>query len=96
MARPMFRIICCLCGKLIPRRSDAYDLDKEWQRRLPQMNGTIACGCALGISWQCRRPGGADVAQVQALLGHASLDTSARYFRAGTAEQAAVVDRVFT
>ncbi|MFI9597739.1 tyrosine-type recombinase/integrase [Nonomuraea sp. NPDC052265] len=42
------------------------------------------------------REGGADVAQVQALLGHASLDTSARYFRAGTAEQAAVVDRVFT
>jgi integrase/recombinase XerC len=41
------------------------------------------------------REGGADVAQVQALLGHASLDTSARYFRAGTAEQAAVVDRVF-
>ncbi|MFG1947289.1 tyrosine-type recombinase/integrase [Nonomuraea sp. NPDC048826] len=40
------------------------------------------------------REGGADVAQVQALLGHASLDTSARYFRAGTAEQAAV-DRVF-
>ncbi|MEU7942435.1 site-specific integrase [Microbispora bryophytorum] len=41
------------------------------------------------------REGGADVAQVQALLGHASLDTSARYFRAGTAEQAAVVDSVF-
>ncbi|TDD16620.1 tyrosine-type recombinase/integrase [Nonomuraea diastatica] len=40
------------------------------------------------------REGGADVAQVQALLGHASLDTSPRYFRAGTAEQAAVVDRV--
>ncbi|MGP3919252.1 hypothetical protein [Nonomuraea sp. 10N515B] len=31
----------------------------------------------------------------QALLGHASLDTSAWSFRAGTAEQAAVVDRVF-
>ncbi|MGP3960915.1 tyrosine-type recombinase/integrase [Nonomuraea sp. 3N208] len=41
------------------------------------------------------REGGADVAQVQALLGHASLDTSARYFRAGTTEQAAVVNRVF-
>ncbi|NRQ34847.1 site-specific integrase [Nonomuraea sp. NN258] len=41
------------------------------------------------------REGGADFAQVQALLGHASLDTSARYFRAGTAEQAAVVNRVF-
>jgi len=41
------------------------------------------------------RQGGADVAQVQALLGHASLDTAARYFRAGTAETTAVVERVF-
>ena len=41
------------------------------------------------------RQGGADVAQVQALLGHASLDTSARYFRAGTAETTAVIERVF-
>ncbi|PZS32923.1 MAG: hypothetical protein DLM58_08880 [Pseudonocardiales bacterium] len=41
------------------------------------------------------RQGGADVAHVQALLGHALLDTSARYFRAGTAEQAAIVERVF-
>lgn len=41
------------------------------------------------------RQGGADPAQVQALLGHASLDTTARYFRAGTAEQAAVVERIF-
>ncbi|MEV5752297.1 tyrosine-type recombinase/integrase [Actinoallomurus sp. NPDC052308] len=41
------------------------------------------------------RQGGADPAQVQSLLGHSSLDTSARYFRAGTAETAAVVERVF-
>jgi site-specific recombinase XerD len=41
------------------------------------------------------RQGGADLAQVQALLGHASLDTSARYFRAGPAETAAVIERVF-
>lgn len=41
------------------------------------------------------RQGGADPAQVQALLGHSSVETSARYFRAGSAEQAAVVDRVF-
>lgn len=41
------------------------------------------------------RQGGADVAQVQALLGHASLDTAARYFRAGPAETAAVVEAVF-
>ena len=41
------------------------------------------------------RQGGADPAQVQALLGHASLETTARYFRAGTAEQAAVIERIF-
>jgi integrase len=41
------------------------------------------------------RQGGADPAQVQALLGHSSLDTTARYFRAGVAEQADVVERVF-
>lgn len=39
--------------------------------------------------------GGADSAQVQALLAHASLGTTARYFRAGVTEQAAVVGRIF-
>ncbi len=28
-------------------------------------------------------------------MGHASLDTSARYFRAGTAGTVAVIERVF-
>jgi integrase len=41
------------------------------------------------------RQGGADPAQVQALLGHASIDTAARYFRARSAENAEVVERVF-
>ena len=41
------------------------------------------------------RQGGADPAQIQALLGHASIETSARYFRAGTEEQAAVVEKIF-
>lgn len=41
------------------------------------------------------RQGGADPAQIQALLGHASVETSSRYFRAGQAEQAAVVERIF-
>jgi integrase len=41
------------------------------------------------------RQGGADPAQIQALLGHASLETTARYFRAGAAEQAAIVEEVF-
>ncbi|MGH3422931.1 MAG: tyrosine-type recombinase/integrase, partial [Streptosporangiaceae bacterium] len=42
------------------------------------------------------RQGGADPAQVQALLGHASIETAARYFRAGSAENAAVIERVFS
>lgn len=41
------------------------------------------------------RQGGADPAQIQALLGHAFVETSSRYFRAGEAEQAEVVERVF-
>jgi integrase/recombinase XerC len=41
------------------------------------------------------REDGADAAQIQVLMGHASLDTTGRYFRAGVAEQAAVVERVF-
>ncbi|XAN42400.1 site-specific integrase [Micromonospora schwarzwaldensis] len=41
------------------------------------------------------RQGGADPPQAQALLGHASLDATARYFRAGAAEQAALVERIF-
>jgi len=41
------------------------------------------------------RQAGADPAQVQALLGHASVDTAARYFRAGSAENAAVIERIF-
>ncbi len=41
------------------------------------------------------RQGGADVAQVQALLGHASVETAGRYFRVGAGEQADVVERVF-
>ncbi|WP_407061580.1 tyrosine-type recombinase/integrase [Actinomadura napierensis] len=41
------------------------------------------------------RRGGADPAQVQYLLGHASVATSGRYFRAGAAEVASVVEHVF-
>lgn len=41
------------------------------------------------------RQGGADPAQIQALMGHASLNTTARCFRAGPAEVASVVDRIF-
>jgi integrase len=66
----------------------------------------LACGADAGIPGlrphRCRhtcatrlRQGGADPAQIQAILGHGSIDTSARYFRAGSAENAAVIERVF-
>lgn len=48
---------------------------------------------AINLSTSCQ--GGADPAQIQALLGQASIDTAARYFRSGKAENAAVIDRVF-
>lgn len=41
------------------------------------------------------RQAGVDVAQVQALLGHATLETAGRYFRPGAAELQRVVDDVF-
>jgi hypothetical protein len=66
----------------------------------------LAVGADVGIPGlrphRCRhtcgtrlRQGGADSAQVRALLGHASLDTAARYFRSGSAENAAVIERTF-
>jgi hypothetical protein len=52
--------------------------------------------CAgTGFATHTPSVGGADPAQVQALLGHASIDTAARYFRSGTAENAAVIERIF-
>ena len=65
----------------------------------------LATGAVAGIpglrphrcrhTYATRFQGGADPAQVQALLGHASVDTAARYFRSGSAENAAVIERVF-
>ena len=40
------------------------------------------------------REGGADPAQVQRLMGHVSIETTAKYFRAGEAEVAELVDRI--
>jgi hypothetical protein len=63
MPRPSFRIACCMCGKPIPNSQDAYALDAEWQRRFPEMTGTLACAdCALHRhQWDCGRRGGSFV-----------------------------------
>jgi integrase len=64
----------------------------------------LAAGAAAGIpglrphrlrhTYATRlRESGADPAQIQALMGHAWLETTARYFRAGAAEVAALVER---
>jgi hypothetical protein len=51
---PAFRLACCMCRKPVPLRSDVYALDAEWQRRFPDMVGTLACPrCALETSWSC-------------------------------------------
>ncbi|WAE70644.1 hypothetical protein OUQ49_33320 (plasmid) [Streptomyces cavourensis] len=57
-----FRIRCCRCGKNIPLAQDIYELDAEWQRRFPDMVGTLAChDCALRTYWTCTGPDGAYV-----------------------------------
>ena len=66
----------------------------------------LAAGADAGIKGlrphRCRHTfatrlcqGGADPAQVQAMLGHKSIDTAARYFRSGSAGNAAVIERIF-
>lgn len=49
-----FRIRCCLCAKNIPLRGDVVALDGEWQRRYPDMVGTLACErCVIDRGWNC-------------------------------------------
>lgn len=57
MTRPRFRLVCCLCRKPAAASRDIYGLDAEWQRRFPDMVGTLACQtCALRTQWSCRQP----------------------------------------
>ncbi|MFI6885305.1 tyrosine-type recombinase/integrase [Streptosporangium canum] len=53
-----------------------------------------ACARTLRHTYATRlREACADHAQIQALLGHASIETTARYFRASPAEVADLIDR---
>lgn len=65
----------------------------------------LACGRDAGIeglrphrlrhTYATRlREGGMDPAQIQTLMGHVSITTTARYFRAGQAEVAAEIERI--
>lgn len=62
MPAPRLRLTCCLCRKPIAYRTDVYALDAEWQRRYPQMVGTLACvNCAVGDKqyyFRCEQPDG--------------------------------------
>lgn len=64
MVTPKFRVACCLCGKPVSLASDVYALDAEWQRRFPDMTGTLGCQrCAVNRNyWRCERPDGTFVA----------------------------------
>ncbi|MFE1036764.1 hypothetical protein ACFW40_33345 [Streptomyces sp. NPDC058807] len=49
-----FRIRCCLCANNIPLAGDVIALDGEWQRRYPDMRGTLACArCVSDYGWNC-------------------------------------------
>ncbi|MGW4234946.1 hypothetical protein ACWEF9_37730 [Streptomyces sp. NPDC004980] len=51
-----FRLTCCLCRS--PLTQGIYELDAEWQRRFPDIVGTLAChDCALRTDWTCTRNG---------------------------------------
>ncbi|WP_412075606.1 hypothetical protein ACLF6K_06730 [Streptomyces xanthophaeus] len=70
-----FRIKCCLCRKTVPPSQDAYALDEEWQRRFPDMYGTIACWtCAMGTYWTCTQEDGTFVEGHVAALAAPDID----------------------
>jgi hypothetical protein len=48
-----FRIRCCLCRNNISLAGDVIALDGEWQRRYPDMHGTLACErCVVTYGWK--------------------------------------------
>lgn len=65
MTAPRLLLTCCLCRKPLPQRGDVNALDAEWQRRYPQMVGTLACDrCASGNAYFFRCRTGRDDAYV--------------------------------
>lgn len=69
-------LTCRLCRRLIPLAQDIYELDAEWQRRFPDMVGTLAChDRALRTDWTCTRNG-------SYVDGHISVDSPVLYIDA--------------
>ncbi|MDX3170282.1 hypothetical protein PV736_35800 [Streptomyces scabiei] len=82
-----FRISCCLCRKNIPLAGDVIALDGEWQRRYPNMRGTLACErCVIDYGWNCctTTEGGFVDGHVAAPEGEVDVDSWSHHLERGT------------
>jgi hypothetical protein len=82
-----FRIRCCLCRNNIPLAGDAIALDGEWQRRYPDMHGTLACErCVIDYGWNCcTTTGGAFVdGHIAAPEDNVDVDSWSHHLERGT------------
>ncbi|WNI27297.1 hypothetical protein [Streptomyces sp. ITFR-16] len=82
-----FRIRCCLCTKNIPLAGDVIALDGEWQRRYPNMRGTLACErCVIDYGWNCctTTQGGFVDGHVAAPEGEVDVDSWSHHLERGT------------
>ncbi|MFD4528383.1 hypothetical protein ACFWP7_31595 [Streptomyces sp. NPDC058470] len=82
-----FRISCCLCRKNIPLAGDVIALDGEWQRRYPNMRGTLACErCVIDYGWNCctTTEGGFVDGHVAAPDGEVDVDSWSHHLNRGT------------
>ncbi|MBP5904596.1 hypothetical protein [Streptomyces scabiei] len=82
-----FRISCCLCRKNIPLAGDVIALDGEWQRRYPNMHGTLSCErCVIDHGWNCctTTEGGFIDGHVAAPEGEVDCDSWSHHLERGT------------
>ncbi|MCY0946974.1 hypothetical protein [Streptomyces antarcticus] len=82
-----FRIRCCRCAKNIPLAGDVIALDGEWQRRYPNMRGTLACErCVIDYGWNCctTTEGGFIDGHIAAPEGEADVDSWSHHLERGT------------
>ncbi|QCB26666.1 hypothetical protein [Streptomyces sp. SS52] len=82
-----FRLRCCLCRKNIPLAGDVIALDGEWQRRYPDMRGTLACErCVIDYGWnRCTTTKGSFIdGHVAAPEGEVDVDSWSHHLERGT------------